>query len=297
MNPKNDAMFGGVAGVRLSVDEFELGHGIVLRRTSAEFIAPFMVKLPPSDSGGGFGKMSAVSGGINLQIQVEIFIPSSFEMNGFFDRLNTLWWLTALMRLRGAHRAQLPVISDRTFSEIADNWKVAEAFPIEVVPRQLPAAESIEEFSPEDLQWLQGIWLSGGKLMSKHPAFNDAFQALDGAGAMPTRAVATLAIWGAFEHLFSPGKQELRFRVSANMATFLEDAGSERLNLQKKIMKLYDVRSTIAHGVKAPSTDAWLDTLSLAHRVLNKILIIDHVPSKEDLELALFAPDIDLARK
>jgi hypothetical protein len=238
--------------------------------------------------------MSAVSDGISLEIQLELFIPASFQMNGFFDRLNTLWWLTALMRLRGAHLAQLPVISDRPFSEVAANWNVAQALSIEVVPRRLPGAENLEELSSEDLQWLKDIWLSGGKLMANRPAFNDAFQALDSAGAMPTRAVATLAIWGAFEHLFSPGKQELRFRVSANMATFLEDAGSERLKLQKKIMKLYDVRSSVAHGVKAPSADAWIDTLSLAHRVLNKILIIDHVPSKEDLELALFAPGTGL---
>ncbi|MFZ6769773.1 hypothetical protein ACO0LM_22195 [Undibacterium sp. Di26W] len=36
--------------------------------------------------------------------------------------------------------------------------------------------------------------------------------------------------------------------------------------------------------------DAWLNTFSLAHRVLNKILLDDHVPTKEDLEFAMFAP-------
>ncbi|MDB5916031.1 MAG: hypothetical protein JWR40_265, partial [Massilia sp.] len=259
-------------------------------RTSANFIAPFLMKFPPSEPGGGFGKMSAVSEGISLEIGLELYIPASFQLNGFFDRFNTLWWLTALMRLRGAHRAQLPVVSDRPFSEIAENWQKAKALPVEVFPRRLPTAENLEELSLSDLQWLKEVWLTGGKLMGNRAAFNDAFQALDGAGGMPTKAVATLAIWGAFEHLFSPGKQELRFRVSANIATFLEDAGNERLKLQKKIMKLYDVRSSVAHTVKNPSSEEWVETLSLAHRILNKILITNHVPSKEDLELALFAP-------
>lgn len=292
MNLEIDSLYAGIAGVRLGVETYELGHGIVLSRTSAKFIAPFLLKFP-STIAGSFGKMSAVSEGISLNVQLEIFIPSSFQLPDFFDRLNTLWWLTALMRLRGAHRAQLPVISDRPFSEIAENWNKAEAIPVEIVPRQLPTAENIEELSLADLQWLKDVWLTGAKLMRKHSAFNDVFQALDGVGAMPTRAVATLAIWGAFEHLFSPAKQELRFRVSANMATFLESAGSERLSLHKKIMKLYDVRSSVAHGVKAPSADDWVETLSLAHRVLTKILITNHVPTIADLELALFASKAD----
>jgi hypothetical protein len=252
-----------------------------------------LLKFPstPLDS---FGKMSAVSEGISLNVELELLIPSSFQIEGFFDRLNTLWWITALMRLRGAHRAQLPVISDRPFAEIAENWSKAKALPVEVVPRRLPAAENIYELSIEDLQWLKNVWLSGNKLMRNHSAFNDAFQALDGAGAMPTKAVATLAIWGAFEHLFSPAKQELRFRVSANIATFLETAGSERLKLHKRIMKLYDVRSSIAHGVKTPSADDWVETLSLAHRVLAKILTINRVPTISDLERALFSSDTDL---
>jgi hypothetical protein len=292
MNPEKDSMYGGVAGVRLEVEQFELGHGLVLKQTSARFIAPFMMKFPSSEPGVTHGKMSAVSEGIALEIQMQLFIPSSFQVSDFFDRLNTLWWITALIRLRGAHRAQLPVVSDRPFAEIAENWRLAKSFPVEVFPRRLPSTNNVEKLSQEDLNWLRDIWLPGGKMMAKSSAFNDTFQALDGAGAMPTRAVATLAIWGAFEHLFSPGKQELRFRVSANMATFLEPAGTGRLNLQKDIMRLYDVRSSIAHGVKSPTNDAWLNTFSLANRILNKILVTGRVPTKDDLEYALFSPGV-----
>lgn len=294
MNLDNDPLYGGIAGVRLSVQRFELGYGVVLSQTSAKFIAPFLLKFP-SATLGSFGKMSAVSDGISLDVELELFIPHTFQKEGFFNRVNTFWWLTALIRLRGAHRAQLPVISDRPFSDIVKNCNEAKALPVEVVPRRLLGAKNLEELSIEDLQWLKKVWLSGNKLMQNHIAFNDAFQALDGAGAMPTKAVATLAIWGAFEHLFSPGKQELRFRVSANIATFLETAGMERLKLHKKIMKLYDVRSTVAHGVKVPSADDWIETLSLAHRILTKMLEINRVPTISDLELALFSSNTDLS--
>lgn len=290
MNPNTDSLYGGIAGVRLCVERFDLGEGLTLKRAASKFTAPFLMESPNDSATAHHGIMSAVNGGIALKIQVELCVPASFHINGFFDRLNTLWWICALIRLRGAHRAQMPVISDRPFAEVADNWRAAEALAVEVLPRRLPTSENVEELSLEDLEWLKSIWLSGGKLMDASSTFNDAFQAQDSAGNLPTKSVATMVIWGALEYLFSPGKDAIRFRVAANIATFLEDAGHERLKLQKQIMKLYDVRSSIAHGVKTPSNEAWIQTLSLAHRVVNKILNDNHVPTKEDLELALFAP-------
>ena len=241
MNPSTDSLYAGIAGVRMSEVRFELGHGLVLTRTFAHFMAPFLMAFAPAEKGKPHpGPWSAVSDGIAFDIHVQLYVPASFDQANFFDRLNTVWWITALVRLRGAFRSHVPVIADRSFADIPANWNDARMLPVEVLPRHLAAESALAELSNDDLQWLKEVWLPGGRLMDNSATFNDAFQALDGAGGMPTPAVALLAVWGALEHLFSPAKQELRFRVSANIAAYLEPPGTGRLNLHQKIMKLYD---------------------------------------------------------
>ncbi|MCW0460355.1 hypothetical protein NB717_001423 [Xanthomonas sacchari] len=293
MNLSTDSLYAGVAGVRISEERFELGHGLVLTRTFAHFMAPFLMAFAPAEKGKpNPGPWSAVSDGIGLDIHVQLHVPASFDQANFFDRLNTVWWITALIRLRGAFRSHVPVIADRSFADIPENWNDARMLPVEVLPRHLAAESALAELSNDDLQWLKEVWLPGGRLMDSSATFNDAFQALDGAGGMPTPAVALLAVWGALEHLFSPAMQELRFRVSANIAAYLESPGTGRLNLHQKIMKLYDARSVVAHGTKLKTPDAWSQTYALANRVLMKMLANGCAPSKDGLEEELFAPRI-----
>ena len=277
----------------MPTERVEIGHGLVLSRTFAHFMAPFLMAFAPAEKGQPHpGPLSAVSGGIGLDIHIQLYVPASFEQPNFFDRLNTVWWITALIRLRGAFCAHAPVIADRPFADIPSNWKDAQVLPVEVLPRHLAAEAALAELSDEDLDWVKEVWLPGGRLMDASSAFNDAFQALDGAGEMPTRAVALLAVWGALEHLFSPTKQELRFRVAANIAAYLEPPGTARLALHQRVMKLYDARSAVAHGTKLKAADAWSDTYALANRIIRKMLARGHVPSQDDLQNELFAPSI-----
>ena len=89
--------------------------------------------------------------------------------------------------------------------------------------------------------------------------------------------------------LFSPARQELRFRVSANIAAYLKLLQA-RLELHRHVMKLYDARSGVAHGATLNAADAWKESYTLASRVLHRMLAACHVPSKEDLERELLAP-------
>jgi hypothetical protein len=293
MNPATDSLYAGIAGIRMAVERVDLGHGLFLTKTFAHFMAPFLMAFAPAEKGKHHpGPWSAISDGFALDIHIQLYVPATFVQPNFFDRLNTVWWITALIRLRGAFRAHVPVIADRPFAEIPANWKDAKMLPVEVLPRHLVAEESLTELSNEDLQWLKEVWMAGGRLMDTSSTFNDAFQALDSAGGMPTRAVALLAVWGALEHLFSPAKQELRFRVAANIAAYLEPSGTGRLTLHQQIMKLYDARSAVAHGTKLKTPDAWSETYALANRILLKMLGVGHIPSQQDLQSELFAPSI-----
>jgi hypothetical protein len=288
MNPNVDSLHAGIAGVAMAVDQFELGEGLVLRKTYAHFMAPFLMSFARrKERGPDPTPWSAVSDGLSIDIEIELYVPDTFHKPQFFNRLNTVWWIASLIRLRGAFAAHVPVIADRPFTEIASAWKEAKSFPIEWLPRQLLRQPDLTLLSLADLEWLKHTWLTGGHLMNERK-FNDAFQAVNAAGAMPTPAVALLAVWGALEHLFSPAKQELRFRVSANIASYLEKPGAGRLDLHRKLMKLYDARSGVAHGPNLKSPDAWPETYAIANRVLMKMLAVGRVPSQQDLEQQLF---------
>ncbi len=169
------------------------------------------------------------------------------------------------------------------------SWKDVQMLPIEVLPRRQLHADPIKRLADEDLVWLRDTWLPGGLLMGTSAAFNDAVQAFDGMGGMPSPTAAMIAVWGALERLFSPGS-ELRFRLVANIASYLEPPGKERLSLHRKIMKLYSARSSVAHGTKLESAEASTESMNLARRTLLAMLTRGSVPTKEELEAALFAP-------
>ena len=118
MDLRTDSLFAGVAGVETELEEFALGQGVVLRKTYAHFMAPFLMAFAPAKQGRPHpAPWSAVRGGLGVEIHVRILhVPAEFEIPRFFDRLNTIWWITALIRLRGASAAHVPVVSDRSFS-------------------------------------------------------------------------------------------------------------------------------------------------------------------------------------
>ncbi len=51
MNPNEVDLFGGFAGAKLEVETFHFGVGIVLSRTSAHLMAPFVMAFAPPSPG------------------------------------------------------------------------------------------------------------------------------------------------------------------------------------------------------------------------------------------------------
>ena len=293
MNLLTDTIYAGLAGVRLHVDSFELGHGLRLDRTYSHFMAPFIMAFALPEVGQPHpGPWKSVDGGMAIDIQVQLTIPDSFALSNFFDRLNTAWWITALTRLRAAPRAHMPVIANRAFGEIPLDSDSASILPVEVQPRRLAASLGTKELGADDLLWIQSVWIQGGRLMDSSKDFNAAFQALDSASAMPTKDLAMLTMWGALERLFSPSNSEIRFRVAVNIASYLEPPGAERKELARRIKKLYDARSSVAHGRELNSPDSWMETQSLAGRILIQMLDRGKVPTQDDLDDALFSSGI-----
>ncbi len=78
--------------------------------------------------------------------------------------------------------------------------------------------------------------------------FSLAMEALDGSQYLQKSSLALVSLWAALEALFLDTKSELRFRISAFIASYMEPLGKGRADLQRAVAKLYDQRSAAAHG-------------------------------------------------
>ncbi len=252
MNPNSDQFFAGFSGVQLGVEEYELGYGLKFRKTYAHLFAPFLMAFAPAEPGEPHrGKWAAVKGGLGFDIHVELFVPKEFSLPEWFDRLNTVWWVTAMLRLRSYALLSVPVLSDLAFSTVPEAWEKADLLPVEVNPCRLLTVDTAKEkLDATDLEWLRDHWLSAGMLMQKSQVFSEAFQAFDSVHFLGRPSVGLLVLWGALEHLFAPAKQELRFRMSASIASFLEPPGKSRFELHSALVKLYDARSRAVHSAE-----------------------------------------------
>lgn len=289
MNLTDGDIYGGLTGPQLPVAEFEFGSGILASRTFAHLMAPFMMAFAPPEKVGQPhpAPWRAAKGGFGFDIVTQLHIPASFRAEDWFDRLNTIWWFTALLRFIATPHILTPVIADAPFQD-GPAMEEIEIFPVEVEHRSLLLAHrQVVELTLEHLEWVRDVWYPTGKLMDTSPEFNTLFQAVDECLFARSLSLALLLLWGAIETVFSPGR-ELKFRISSNISAFLEEPGLSRLKLQKKVAKLYDARSKAAHGRKNIKQEDLLETFVLAKRLITKIIDANHVPSIKELEQRLF---------
>ena len=171
------------------------------------------------------------------------------------------------------------MIASEPFSKAPEIEHDIQFWPIEAEPRRLildraPATRVSESV----LVWVGDHWREGGVLM----------QAFDQSLFARSVKLALLSLWGALEAVFSPGRNELRFRVTALIATFLEPAGENRRSLQRKLEKLYDSRSAAAHGRPESLLEPLIETYAITKCIVTKILEENRVPTPLQLENQLF---------
>jgi hypothetical protein len=285
------SIYAGLSGVKLSCENFELGAGLTLSKTYAHLMVPFLMAFKEAPSGKHHpGPISPVNGGLGFDIHTQILIPEDFKPARWFDRINSVWWLAVLIRLRLGPDISVTVATDRPFSSIPVASDKAELVPIEVCFRKIVPVEQRRLLEESDLVWIRDNWHAAGLLMADSDDFNAAVRAFDYSSNAGSEPSAMMALWGGIEQLFSPDKEknELRFRISASIASYLEEPGENRLNLHKKVRKLYDARSRIAHSAKSDIAEALTDTYSLVRLILTQIIERRHVPSRVDLENRLF---------
>lgn len=286
------SLFFGLRGLQLPESSLELGKGVVVRETYAHIFAPFMVAFAPPDAPTKHhpGPWSAASGGIAYDISAELVVPIENE-GGTEKALQTARVILFLLRLGVNPAIMLPVFSNLAFTQENANEKHQALHPFEIQNRSFALAVDEEGASFDSLKWVRDHWQVTQKLVSGSSEFALATEAIDQGQFIHNTALTLVSLWGALEALFSPSTSELRFRVSALIASFLEAPGPCRRERQKKIAKLYDKRSAAAHGRPKHDQQHLLDTFNLLREVLMKIIESGSVPSSDQLDSMLFGVD------
>jgi hypothetical protein len=290
MDIHSNDLYAGLSGVQLEVDRFELGEGVTLSKTYAHLMAPFLMAFAPAPTGGHHpAPWSTAKGGFSFDIHVELFVPAGFKPTDWLDRSDIIWWIASLLRLISVPFMTVPVVSDTSFTTVPKSEREPHLQPHEITHRILkPSDESSRFLKEKDLIWVREKWVEGGKLMKANSKLNTAFRAFDSSMTQERASLSLISLWGGLEQLFSPSSAELKFRVSSLIASFLEPVGSARLALYKRILKLYDVRSTAAHTASSIETGPLLETYVLMRNALVKMIHENHVPTRDELEGALF---------
>lgn len=285
-----DYLFGGVSGVILPVASFSLGEGIELRQTFSHlFSANMMAFSPLGPEGYHPAPWKAAKGGFGYDITVEICSPSQTSLGESFDAKEIIWWVAALLRLARYPYLSVPVVSDCSFRDIPAIKDEPTLTPLETERRMLGAPEGTDcTLSLADLTWVANKWQSAGKLLNSNPKFLGALKAFDASTVRGRASASMLALWGGIEQLFAPSAGELRFRVASLLASYLEEPGRERLELYKRILKLYNERSLAAHTAKEIETGPLVETYVIMRNALVRMIDEEKVPTQYELESLLF---------
>ena len=280
----------GLSGIDVEFKQLDLGSSVLLRQTYAHLMAPFLVAFRRAEPGKAHPPpWKAALGGLGLDVTLELVIPTGVD-TGSAHRVDIVRMIAALIRMWVIPSVLVPVLSNISFSDAAkaaDN--TTHLFPFEVQPRFFSMSSQPGMVIPTtQFEWVRLNWRSAMELAAGNEGLRIAVAALDALQFLPDPGLGLVSLWGALEGLFSPAKTELRFRVSALIACYLEPFGPARSELQRRIARLYDERSAVAHRGAKSDPVLVLNTYDVLRRVVIKIISDRHVPSRAELEVNLF---------
>lgn len=270
-------LYGGIAGFPLPLQRFEILPGLTLSRTYAHLIAPLLVAFsPPEKKGTPHPSPWASLNERVLTILVEVTLNAKAAPLSF-NRLNTLWFVVALLRLRLMLPLQMPVLADRPFQRVPDDVMVANLFPVELNLSQRSIAAR-GKATEEDLIWLRENIVTADGLM-RNPVFNRAVQTFDAAIALQHSGAGIVIAWASIEILIRPGSRQITERVCRALAAHLYTPGPGRDRAFAKIAACYQARGGAAHAGMIPEEEQFYSAFHLARAALLKTIEEGFLPN------------------
>ena len=287
----------GLSGIKLTIPEFDLGEGIKLRQTFAHHFSHAMLAVKPPTSPGGAhpAPWLPANSGSSVDIEVELFIPANAPSLAKLDETRSLWIILTILRMVNLPFASAIILSDVPFNEV-EKAKKPFLFPLEQLPRRtMPRLAEHAEMKLESLKWVASNWPKAARLATSSQKFLPALEALDRYYEAGKDSAAMMSMWGGIELLFCTNAPELKFRVSAFLASYLGGDGAERLVRFNQIKKLYDARSKCAHTGVPPSKEELSNTYLIFRSAMSAIIETEAVPTEKILLKMLFGDTVTYA--
>lgn len=278
---KTGALFGGITGFALPMPSFEVMPGLTLEKTYTHLSASFILAFSPpaKPTAPHPGPWAALDGmGLDILVEARLDVPA-FEIG--FDRLNTLWFLVALLRIRLALPIQMIAIADRPFQNVPQSTETANIIPVELNLSHLPTA-SPRPPSEADLVWVRDNIESAAKLM-KEASFNRAVQTLDQAIKVLSPGAAIVIAWAAIETLIRPGSRQITSRLCRALAAYLNPPGPQRDRAYNEITSCYAARGGAVHAANLPEPDEFRAALELARAAVIRCIQDGQLPDVDEL--------------
>lgn len=286
-------IYAGLSHVTYDGEAFDLGYGITLKSAYAHLFAANMMAFARASEGKPHpAPWHPARGGFAHDIEIELAVPTGQTLPGGLSDKDTVWLIAALLRLAEYMYLTVPIISDVAFDAASRSEHEPSLQPFEIEPGIFRAGDGVvASLRTEDLLWVKSVWPRTAELMRTCPPFNLALRAADASTVQGRPASALLMVWGALEELFAPSRAELRFRVSAQIAAYLEPVGPKRLELFKTVMGLYNARSKAAHTAQEAEVTALVQSFMILRNALVRMVDEGAVPTQANLEHRLFCGD------
>lgn len=282
-------LFVGLTGLDLAGKRIEFSRGVILEQTFAHLMAPMTMAFERPGSGGYHpAPWKAARGGFGQDITAQLTVPKD-AAGSLDERIEIASTISFLLRLWSDPSITMIAGANMSFASIKEAPDAAAyILPFQFRRRVFKLMPADTAGVLKSLDWVVAHLETTLKLMRTSPEFRLAAYAMDNGQFIDNTALTLISLWGALEALFSPSTAELRFRVSALIASYTSPPGTDRLEAHKRIAALYDKRSAAAHGAPKHDGDDLLATFELLRRVLINFIRDGRVPSKQELEGRLF---------
>ncbi|MCB6178283.1 hypothetical protein LHP98_09085 [Rhodobacter sp. Har01] len=280
ISPVKVRLYAAFTGISVK-ESVEISNGLRLDPTYAHVMAPFILAFSPAEDGKPHpGPWKSASGGLAVDVYAQATLDEGVNI-GAFDRLNSIWFLATLLRLRISNAIRVPIISDTSFSEVAGGaepvlWPVEFNQSSQVLPFQTAVDPLV------GLLWVSQHIERGADLMTDE-GFSLAIQSNDRACHVDSLGTAMVLLWSSVEALFRPGGRDIAKTLSRMVATYLSDDTGVRDRTYQEIRALYKVRGDMVHAARMPDRISVESTAKVARQVLIRTIEEGQLPDGQRL--------------
>jgi len=227
-------------------------------------------------------------GGVSLELKVS---PVAHEH--FFESIEAALAMKMLLSVCGFGNPEIPVAMSHSIEELRNG----DGKEVSVTDVDLFKGPSRYRFNDDDpaqvMQRAVDLWPAFMALLygAERKRFKLALEAIEASRYAYDARFALASLWVAPEAMFGKDPGEATFKLTAAWASFVTERGDQRLALQRRLTKLYGLRSKAVHGHTTSDTDfadAYGETFT---RVMNCLWVVvnrGELPAAEELQTRIF---------